>query len=132
MSIHNLLKIHKKTIFSTNKTAVDCWLKPFPSHAGFKVPAITNFVGLTIDESGYGCYADSFELTINFDDVQAETEQIPVKGWVLDVTLPQMNNAVIPFYIEEVATDRSLGMFLIKCSGQTTTGKGKRIINGGI
>ena len=134
MSIHDLLKIHKKAIFSTGGTAVECLLKPYATHEGFEVSAITNFVGLTIDESGFGCYADSFELTINFDDLIQKTNLIPTRAWVLDVKLPQMNNSLQTFYIESVAIDRTLGMYLIKCSNTTTAGKGKKIerSNGGI
>jgi len=134
MSIHDLLKIHKKTMFSQNKTAVECILKQYPSHAGFNISGLTNFVGLTIDESGFGCYADSFELTLNVDEVLEHTSLVPVRGWVLSVKLPQMNNQIVPFYIEEVATDRTLGMYLIKCSTTTTSGNGKIIDknNGGL
>lgn len=134
MSINDLLKIHKKVMFSPQGTSVKTVLKPYPSHEGYKLRALTNFVGLTIDESGYGCYADSFELTLNIDDLQTLTNSIPVRGWVLDVELPQLNNKVVQFYIEVVATDRTLGMYLIKCSSTTSEGKGKQNIrkNGGI
>ena len=134
MSINDLFKIHKKVMFSKHGTAVKTVLKPYPSHSGFEVEALTNFVGLTIDESGYGCFADSFDLTINFDDLREQTTLIPVRGWFLDVELPQLNNKVVSFYIEAVATDRTLGMYLIKCSSSTSEGKGKQNIrnNGGI
>lgn len=126
--IHDMLKIHKRSsLFSKRGTAVDCVLKSYPSHEGYGVSGLTSFIGLTIEESGYGCYADSFELTLNADEVFEYTNQVPARGWIVTVRLPQMNDKIVPFYIEEVATDRTLGMYLLKCSTSTTPGNGKRI-----
>lgn len=129
--IHDLIKIHKRSsLFSKRGVGVECVLKPYPSHEGYEVTGTTSFVGLTIDESGYGCFADSFELTLNADEVREKTNQIPARGWVIEVELPQMNNEIVPFCIEENAIDRTLGLYLLKCSTLTTRGNGKRTDNG--
>lgn len=130
--LHNFLKIHKKTVLlAGNGFSVDCVLKQNAAHEGYPLKGFSTFVGLTFDESGNGFFGDSFEITIDFEDVREVTTLIPVQGWYIKVIFPQMNNAEVEFYIENVATDRTLGLFLLKCSASTTKGNGRKVNRNG-
>ena len=131
-SIHELLKHHKKTVFFTEQIAIKCLLKPPSSDIEYKVNGLTSFIGLTITESGAGVFADSFEITLNIDEVSEYTEIIPARNWGIVVFLPQLGNKPFSFIIENVATDRTLGLYLIKCSSCTPKNKTNNKINGGI
>lgn len=125
-NLHDILKIHKETVLlSGNGFAVDCILRPTKSHAGFSVKGFSTFIGVTFDESGMGCFGDSFELTIDINALKPLTDLMPTRAWEVDVCFPQMNNKPVRFRIENVALDRTLGMYLIKCSASTSNGKGK-------
>jgi len=114
--IHQLLQHHKKTVFFNDGVSVDCVLKMPSASEGYPLKGLTSFIGLTVTESGTGVFADSFEITLNTDDVFNYTEELLTRGWGISVALPQFNNKVFDFIIEDVATDKTLGMYLIKCS----------------
>lgn len=131
--LHQLLQHHKKTVFFNDKVCVDCVLKMPSASGGYPLKGFTSFIGLTITESGTGVFADSFELTLNTDDVFYYTEELPARGWGISVALPQFNNEIFNFTIEDVATDRTLGMYLIKCSSNKKNSSQQLIRrNGGI
>ena len=126
--LNQLLQIHKKTVLiGGNGFAVDCVLKQNASVEGFEIKAFSTFVGLTFNESGTGFFGDSFELTVDADDVRAKTNLTPTHGWFVDVTFPQMNNQTVTFAVENVAIDRTIGVYLLKCTATTGAGKGKRV-----
>lgn len=126
--LNSLLKLHKKTVLiGGNGFSVDCVLKQNASHDGYSLKGVSTFVGVTFDEGGKGYFGDSFEVTIDADDVRAATNLIPVEGWFIKVKFPQFNNDEVEFRVENVAIDRTLGMYLLKCSASTTEGKGKRV-----
>lgn len=128
MKLDPLLKKHKKTIFFGNQgVSLDCVIKPYPSHEGYPVKLFTSFTGLTLDENGFGSFADTFEGTINLDELFEHTREIPTRKWCLSVIVPQMNNETVSMCIESVAIDRTLGMCLLRCTAATTKGEGKRI-----
>lgn len=127
-NLHELFKIHKETVLlSGNGFSVDCILKPTSSHAGFELKGFSSFIGVSFDDSGMGYFGDSFELTIDFNALKEKTDLIPTRGWGVVVYFPQMNGSPVDFKIENVATDRTLGMYLIKCSASTSTGEGKTV-----
>lgn len=126
--LNDILRIHNETVFfAGNGFDVDCVLKPSPSHEGYKVTGYPNFVGLTFEEGGNGYFGDSFEVTINAAALLKYTKLIPVRGWLISLPLVQMNNEIVTFYIESVATDRTLGRHLLKCSASGENGTGKRV-----
>lgn len=126
--LHDLFKIHKKAfLVSGNVFSVDCVLKPYPSHTGFALKGFSTFVGATFDDKGYGYFGDSFELIIDVNDLKEFTNQVPVKGWIVDVKLPQYNNDTVSFCIEQAPIDRTLGMYMLKCTAATEDEDGKRI-----
>ena len=132
--IHHLLQHHKKTVFFNDGVSVDCVLRMPSASDGYPLKGFTSFIGLTITESGTGVFADSFELTLNADDVFNYTEEIPARGWGISVALPQFNNEIFNFTIEDVAADRTLGMYLLKCSSNKKSSNQQQIFrrNGGI
>lgn len=134
--INALLKKHKKTcLIAGNGRAYECTLKPTSTAAGFPLKGVSNFVGATFDENGNGYFGDSFDITLDSDDVREFTNLTPVAGWFITVTFPEYNNTKVTFKIENVAIDRTLGMYLLHCSASKDEGKGKRINrngNGGI
>ena len=103
--LNNLLSIHKKTVlFGENSgNSVAVILKPQPSDDGFDLRGYTNFVGLDFTDGDKGYFGDSFELTINADDLFEKTDKKPVEGWIANVELPQMNNEKVDFYVKNVA-----------------------------
>ena len=127
-NLHELFKIHKETVLvDGNGFAVDCVLKPINSNLSFDLKGFSSFIGVSFDESGMGYFGDSFELTINIDTVKKKTNLIPTRGWGIVVYFPQMNGKPVDFKIENVATDRTLGMYLIKCTASTSNGQGKTV-----
>ncbi len=127
-NLHELLKIHKETVLITgNGFAVDCILQPPSSNDGFELKGLTSFIGLTFEDNHNGFFGDSFELTIDYNALKEKTDLIPVRGWGIVVKFPQLNNEPVPFKIENVAFDRTLGMYLIKCSASTMTGNPKSV-----
>lgn len=125
-NLHETLKNHKKSVlFGGNAFSVDCLLTP-PGEESFSLKGFTTFTGITIQESGFGAFGDTFELTIDADDVLKYTNSIPTKAWSVSVTFPQMNNKTGTFRIENVAIDRLLGMYFLKCSASTSQGSGQR------
>ena len=127
-NLHEMLKIHKETVLlSGNGFSVDCILKPKNSNAEFDLRGFSSFIGVSFDDSGMGYFGDSFELTIDFNALKEKTDLIPTEGWEVIVKFPQMNGEPVKFRIENVATDRLLGMYLIKCSASTSNGKGKTV-----
>ena len=127
-NLHNLFKIHKETVLlSGNGFAVDCILKPTASDNGFKLKGLTNFIGMTFEDNHSGSFSDSFELTIDVNALSKQTNLIPIRGWSVVVEFPQMDGTPVTFKIENVATDRTLGMYLIKCSASTSTGNPKSV-----
>lgn len=127
-SLHDMLKIHKKAfLIDGNGFSVDCLLKPYPSHEGYKLKGLPSFVGATFDDKGNGYFGDSFELLIDVNDLRKYTNQVPHKGWIAEITLPQYNNDTVSFCIEQAPIDRTLGMFMLKCSAATENEDGKRV-----
>lgn len=125
--LHNLLKVHKKTVFfGENGFSTKCILKPPGIKDGFEISGFVNFTGITIDESGFGNFGDTFELTINLDELKEKTEEIPVKNWMVDVYFPMIDKWK-DFKIENAPLDRTLGMALLRCTASTGQGQGKRI-----
>jgi len=136
-NLHELLKIHKETVLLTgNGFAVDCVLKPTASSSeGFELKGLSNFIGVTFEENHFGSFGDSFELTIDINELRKHTDLIPTRSWIVIVKFPQMNETPVSFRIENVALDRTLGMCLIKCSASTSTGNPKSVqrqISGGM
>lgn len=130
--LNSLLKIHKKTVLvGGNGFSVDCVLKQNAAHTGWPIKGFSTFIGLMFDEKGVGYFGDSFELTLDIEDVKAVTDLVPVSGWFVEVTLVQFNNDKVLFYIEDVPIDRTLGMYLLKCSASTTKGQGRRVDRNG-
>lgn len=125
--LNDLIKLHKKTIISNGGFSVDCVLKQNASHEGYPLRGFSLFTGKTFDESGAGYYGDTFQLTLNLDDVREKTNLIPVEGWFVDVTFPQMNNNVVSFRVENAPIDRIRGIIVLECSASTTRGNGKRV-----
>ncbi|MBO4738026.1 MAG: hypothetical protein J5606_00530 [Bacteroidales bacterium] len=118
---------HKKDVLiAGNGFAVDCVLKPYATAEGYSLKGISHFTGVTFDEKGEGYFGDSFDITLDVNDVKKYTQQTPVRGWYIQVTFPQYNNDVVEFCIENVAIDRTLGMYLLRCSAKTDAGDGKR------
>lgn len=125
--LNDLLKIHKQTVLiGGNGFAVDCVLKQNAAHYGWPLKGFSTFIGLTFEDSGRGYFGDSFELTIDAEDVRKVTNLIPARGWFVEVIFPQFNNTQVLFCIEDVAPDRTLGMYLLKCSASTSKGNGRR------
>jgi len=140
MSLNDLLKLHKETVlFGEGGFPADCILKPTAGHEGgnelsasadapasaFKVKGFSSFIGVTFDENQAGYFGDSFEITINLDELAKKTDLIPTKGWGITAYFPQMNGKAVNFIAESVAIDRTLGMCLFKCSASTSQGEGK-------
>lgn len=134
--LNELLEVHKETVLiDGNGFAVDCILKPTSTHSGFKLQCFSTFIGLSFTENGVGFFGDSFELTINVKSLKKLTDLIPIRGWSVGVKFPQMNGELVNFKIEDVATDRTIGTYLIKCSASATSGNGmtvKRQPSGGM
>ncbi|HIS88928.1 TPA: hypothetical protein IAA87_05865 [Candidatus Avigastranaerophilus faecigallinarum] len=115
--IHQLLNHHKNTVFfEKGNASVDCKLRPPSYENEYPMKGFTSFIGLTITESGMGVFADSFELTVNIDDVLKYTSKLPAKGWGISVKLPQLQYKEYSFYVESAAIDRTIGICLLKCS----------------
>ena len=125
--LNSVLKIHKKTILQNGGFSVNCTLKQNASHVGYSLKGFSTFIGATFDESGAGFFGDSFQLTIDLEDLREKTNLIPVQGWFVDVTFPQMNNQVVTFRVEHAPIDRTLGVILLECSASTSNGDSKRI-----
>lgn len=134
--LNNLLKLHKKTVLLTgNGFSVDCILKPTASHKGYKLKGFSTFIGVTFEDNHVGAFGDSFELTLDVEALKEKTNEIPIRGWSVVVFFEQMAGVPVEFKIENVAIDRTLGMYLIKCTASTTTGNpkaAKRQISGGM
>lgn len=124
--LNELLQLHKETVFFAEKggSSVGVILKPTPSHEGYPLQGYTNFIGLDFVDGDKGFFGDSFELTINAADLYKKTTLKPVEGWLLSIKLPMMNDEVVDFYVQNVATDRTLGMYLLKCTATTSKDKG--------
>lgn len=128
VDLNPLLSLHKKTVLlAGNGFSVECMLKQNKSHEGYSLRGYSNFTGLTFDESGTGFFGDVFELTLDINDVKEKTDLPPVQGWLVTVKFPQMNNDEVTFVIENVAIDRTLGMYLLRCSAATSAGQGKKV-----
>ncbi len=128
VDLNPLLTLHKKTVLlAGNGFAVECVLKQNKSHEGYALKGYSNFTGLTFDENGTGFFGDVFELTLDINDVREKTNLPPVAGWLVTVKFPQMNNDEVTFAIENVAIDRTLGMYLLRCSAATSAGQGKKV-----
>ena len=126
--LHDIFKNHKKTVLlAGNGLAVDCILKQDAAHEGYPLKGFSTFIGVTIDESGHGYFGDSFEITLDIEDVLEVTDLIPTEGWFIQVTFPHFKNDEVEFYIDHVAIDRTLGMYLLKCSASTSKGNGCKI-----
>lgn len=127
--LNNLLSIHKKTVFFGEKSgnSVAVILKPQPSDDGFDLRGYTNFTGLNFLDGDKGYFGDSFELTINADDLFEKTNKKPVEGWIANVELPQMNNERVDFYVKDTAFDRTSGYYLLKCTAATTIMHGCKV-----
>lgn len=134
--LNNLLKLHKETVLlSGNGFSVDCILKPTASHKGYELKGFSTFVGVVFEDNHVGAFGDSFELTIDIEALKKKTNEIPIRGWNVVVFFEQMNGEPVEFKIENVATDRTLGMYLFKCSALTSTGNphaAKRQSSGGM
>ena len=127
-NLHDLLKIHKETVLLTgNGFAVDCILKPTSTSDGFSLKGLTSFIGVTFEDGHNGYFGDSFELTIDACALRKLTNLIPTRAWSVIVKFPQMDGTPVTFKIEDVAHDRTLGMYLIKCSASTSTGNPKAV-----
>lgn len=128
VDLNPLLTLHKKTVLlAGNGLAVECTLKQNKSHEGYPLKGYSNFTGLTFDENGTGFFGDVFELTLDINDVREKTNLPPVQGWLVTVKFPQMNNDEVTFAIENVAIDRTLGMYLLRCSAATSAGQGRKV-----
>ncbi len=127
--LNDLLRLHKSTVFFAEKggNSVDVILKTKINDAGYPLTGYTNFTGLSFADGDKGYFGDSFELTINADDLFKKTDKKPAEGWFVNVALPQMNNERVDFYVSNVAMDRTLGMYLLKCTAATTEGKGCKV-----
>lgn len=126
--LNSLLKLHKKTVLLTgNGFSVDCVLKPTSFHKGYELKGFSTFIGLTFEDNHVGAFGDSFELTIDVEALKEKTNEIPIRGWSVVVFFEQMNGEPVEFKIENVATDRTLGMYLIKCTATTATGNPKSV-----
>lgn len=126
--LHKTLKIHRKTVLvSGNGFSVNCWLKPDLSQKEFHVRGFSTFIGLTFDENGSGFFGDSFELTVNLDDVFENTKLLPARNWGVLVELPQLNYQKVLFAVEDAAIDRTIGIALLKCTATVKKGEGKRV-----
>lgn len=127
-NLHDLLEIHKETVLLTgNGFAVDCVLKPTPLSDGFELKGFSSFIGVSFEENHIGYFGDSFELTIDYKALKKQTDLIPTRAWSVSVKYPQMDGTPVSFKIENVALDRTLGMYLIKCSASTSTGNPKSV-----
>lgn len=133
MSLHELLEIHKETVlFSGNGFDVDCILKKKSTDEGYPLTGYTSFIGVSFDENNVGCFSDSFELTISTNALKKLTDDVPKRGWFVSV---KFKSDFVDFKIENIATDRTVGMYLIKCSAITSTGNPKSVVrqyNGGM
>lgn len=131
--LNSLLKLHNETVLvDGNGFAVDCILKENASHEGYPIKGFSTFVGVTFDESGVrntnnGYFGDSFQITLNLATVRKFTDKMPVEGWFIIVTFPQMNNAQVEFCVERAPIDRTNGRILLECSASTAQGEGKRV-----
>jgi len=127
--INSLLKLHKSTaIFRQGGGSnVDVILKPNLSHPGYEVAGLANFTGFEFVDGGAGFFGDTFELTINADDLFKVTDLKPVEGWIANVKLAMMNDEQADYYITNVAIDRTLGMYLLKCSATAPEDKGCKV-----
>ena len=127
-NLHDLLKVHKETVLIDGTGfAVNCSLKPTSSSDGFELKGLVSFIGVTFEDGHSGYFGDSFELTINAKTLKEQTDLIPTRAWSVAVELPQMNGNPVSFKIENVAHDRTLGIYLIKCSASTSTGNPKSV-----
>lgn len=125
-NLHDLLKIHKETVLlDGNGFAVDCILKPTATSEGFQIKGFSSFIGVSFEDNHTGYFGDSFELTVNVETLKKLTDLIPTRAWSVSVNFPQMDGTPVNFKIENVALDRTLGMYLIKCSASTSTGNPK-------
>jgi hypothetical protein len=128
VDLNPLLTLHKKTVLvAGNGLSVECLLKQNNSHEGYPLRGYSNFTGLTFDDNGQGFFGDVFELTLDINDVREKTNLIPVAGWLVTVKFPQMNNDQVTFAIENIAIDRTLGLYLLRCSAATSAGQGKKV-----
>lgn len=126
--LHSMLKNHKKTaLLAGNGFSVDCILKEKGATTGFQLKGFSTFVGANFDEKGIGYFGDSFEITIDVEDVLEHTNITPAEGWLISVSHPEFKNSSSDFYIQNVAIDRTLGLYLLKCSASTGSGQGKRV-----
>ena len=125
-NLHDLLKIHKETVLlDGNGFAVDCILKPTATSEGFQIKGFSSFIGVSFEDNHTGYFGDSFEWTVNVETLKKLTDLIPTRAWSVSVNFPQMDGTPVNFKIENVALDRTLGMYLIKCSASTSTGNPK-------
>ena len=125
-NLHDLLKIHKETVLlDGNGFGVDCILKPTATSEGFQIKGFSSFIGVSFEDNHTGYFGDSFELTVNVETLKKLTDLIPTRAWSVSVNFPQMDGTPVNFKIENVALDRTLGMYLIKCSASTSTGNPK-------
>ena len=130
--LHEIYQNHKTAVLlEGNGFAVDCLLKPYSSSEGYSLKGISHFTGVTFDENGNGYFGDAVDITLNIDSVKEYTELTPVHGWYIDVTFPQMQSCTVEFCVESVAIDRTLGMYLLKCSAATGVGTGKKFDRNG-
>ncbi len=134
--LHELFKLHKETVLlDGNGFRVDCILKPTGTSKEIKMEGFSSFIGVSFQESNAGFFGDSFELTINVETLKKYTDLIPTKGWSVSVKFPQMDSTPVNFKVENVAVDRTLGMYLLKCSASTSTLNPKQVqrqISGGM
>ena len=73
--LNDLLRHHKKTVFFSKKggNSVAVILKPKINDEGYPLRGYTNFTGFNFVDGDNGYFGDSFELTINADDLFAKT-----------------------------------------------------------
>ena len=124
------MKNHRNAVlFSESGGAVACKLKQNSAESGWDILGRPNFIGVTFEEGGLGYFGNSFEVSITFEEVLKYTDLPPAQGWYIEVPIPNLNNKKELFYVEEVASDKTLGVHLLRCSLSTTKGQGKRIDN---
>ena len=127
MQLFEMFKKDKKTsLIDGNGFSVDCTLKPPGDSVGFSIKGFTTFTGITVEQSGYGSFGDTFELTINIDSLREKTNLIPTKTWGVPVYFPAIQKTGT-FKIESAPIDRTLGMILLKCSASSSDGTGKTV-----
>lgn len=135
MSLHDIFKVHKKTVlFHEGGFQVDCTLKPNKESDTYNLSGFTNFTGATFTKDGEIIFGDTFELTINLDELSEYTERVPSQGWSVLVHFPQINKNV-EFLIENAPIDRTLGTCLLRCSAvadKSSSKQVKRVDYGGL